>query len=385
MLCADAQERSTQDPTPKHAATRPPRVLFVAPFAYGLNPGGMQRQVEATAFHLEKLDLAAVVRANSWQCSFDDIDICHIFTTSPEVLPYAIAARQRGVPIFVSPIYYPSGALSTAALKARVLVRLPGCYSNLLAARSLLQLASRVLPLTSKEARALQVVFGTPRARMTEIPNGVDPRFANAAEGPFVAAFGHRPDILFVGRLDRNKNVLGLVRAIEATDLSLTIIGFGARDEPEVEAEVRSRTNQRIRYIGSIPWESPLLPSAYAAAKVLCLPSFKEVMPLTILEALAAGCRIVTTRNSAMTDLLGDAVHYCDPGNVQSIRTTVIGAIHSEEPRRLREEVLTSHTWPSVVMSLSNLYRNELVRAESIPTSSHPVDMSPSTCGVIRG
>lgn len=338
------------------ASVRRPRVLFVAPLGFGLSVGGMQRQVAATAQQLENLQLATVIHTDPWQYSFDGIDVCHLFTTSPEILPYAVAARSLSIPVVVSPIYYPSDVLPIAAVKARALAGLPGLYGNLAAARALLQIASRVLVLSTSEARALRIVFGVSRARMFEVPNGVDPRFAQSTPDAFRAAYGHRPDVLFVGRLDRNKNVLRLIRAIERTDLNLSIIGFASQADPDVEREVMRSVGKRVRYLGPVPWDSALLPSAYASARVVCLPSFKEVMPLTLLEALAAGCRIVTTRNSAMTELLLDEAQYCDPRSVESIRSAILTALRSRAPERARARVISHFTWPEIARRVAGHY-----------------------------
>jgi glycosyltransferase involved in cell wall biosynthesis len=74
------------------------------------------------------------------------------------------------------------------------------------------------------------------------------------------------------------------------------------------------------------------------------LPSFYEGLPLVLLEALASGCRIITTDLTGCRELLGDA----DPDLVEFIQLPVLKQIDHPEPedlpiieRRLKKAILS--------------------------------------------
>src|SRR5262249_61332609 len=85
--------------------------------------------------------------------------------------------------------------------------------------RELVALADRVLPNSMAEARQLVRYCGADPDRLRVVPNGVDERFAA------VASSRPRDRVLYVGRIEPRKNVLGLIRALRPMELPLEIIG----------------------------------------------------------------------------------------------------------------------------------------------------------------
>jgi glycosyltransferase involved in cell wall biosynthesis len=333
------------------------RVLFAAPLAFGLQNGGMQLQVSRTREALRALGVE-VVDCDPWRDSLRGVDVCHVFTTAPELAPYVAAARARGVPVAVSPIFNTSERVAVLAAKARAARRVPGSFPFLNLADQVLASANAVLPLSIEEQRLLERVFGVPASRSTVVPNGAEERFAGADPELFVQRFGFRPDVLFVGRIDHNKNVLRLVSALEGTGLTLAVVGSASPVDPGAFAALQARAGDGVVLVGGVEHDDPVLASAYAASRVFCLPSLKEVMPLTVLEAVLAGCSVVVTRNTAMGSLLGDAVRYVDPRSVAGIRRAVAEA--AADPAGagpLRARVLETLTWPRIAERLVEVYQ----------------------------
>lgn len=105
--------------------------------------------------------------------------------------------------------------------------------------------------------------------------------------------------IVFAGKISREKGVESLLRSIEIVarnrkGICLTLAG-GNGDEKELERirrEAGSCSYQTV-FTGRIPQES--LAEIYSRSKVFALPSFYEGLPLTVMEALACGCRVVVT------------------------------------------------------------------------------------------
>lgn len=105
--------------------------------------------------------------------------------------------------------------------------------------------------------------------------------------------------IVFAGKISREKGVESLLRSIEIVarhrkGICLTLAG-GNGDEKELERirrEAASCSYQTI-FTGRIPQDG--LAEIYSRSKVFVLPSFYEGLPLTVMEALACGCRVVVT------------------------------------------------------------------------------------------
>jgi glycosyltransferase involved in cell wall biosynthesis len=70
---------------------------------------------------------------------------------------------------------------------------------------------------------------------------------------------------------------------------------------------------RRVHFIEAI--SNDTLRALYSRAALLLFPSQEEGFGLPILEALASGCRVITTKKAPMTEIGGDATHYIEPLN----------------------------------------------------------------------
>lgn len=132
--------------------------------------------------------------------------------------------------------------------------------------------------------------------------------------------------ILYVGGIDPRKNVPGLVKALSSfrgTDMGDVLLLMAGnirsqREFPELEALIRAEGVQnRVRMLGFV--DDPTLAALYASCSVFAFPSFYEGFGLPVLEAMAAGAPVVTTRRSSIPELGGEAVVYVEPGSVGDI------------------------------------------------------------------
>jgi glycosyltransferase involved in cell wall biosynthesis len=156
-----------------------------------------------------------------------------------------------------------------------------------------------VSPFTSGLVRAVGVV---PAATFTTYYD------SSAFDGP-PAPLPEAPRALFVGVLERYKNVHGLVRAWRLAAprvpaAQLLLVGRG-REHEVVEALVRDLPRQTA-------WRESLPPDEVAAAldasTVLVLPSFSEGLPRVAMEAFARGRPVVGSRAGGIPDIVEDGV-----------------------------------------------------------------------------
>src|SRR5204863_1620446 len=105
------------------------------------------------------------------------------------------------------------------------------------------------------------------------------------------------PKMLYLGRIHPKKNLAALVDAWEAATLpdgaELTIAGWGsAEDVAELEARLK-RAPASVRFAGPVHGDAKQ--ALLEEARFLVLPSHSEGLPMTVLEAWAAGTPAVMT------------------------------------------------------------------------------------------
>ncbi|MFM2125931.1 MAG: hypothetical protein RL328_2382 [Acidobacteriota bacterium] len=150
-------------------------------------------------------------------------------------------------------------------------------------------------------------------ARIRVIPHGV--------EIPVAAPEPRERIVLFVGAIQKRKNISALVRAFEAMPpgwrlvLAGAVSGYGAADElAAIEASPR---RQDIRIAGYVSADE--LESLYARASIFAFPSLDEGFGMPVLDAMARGVPVVTSNRSAMPEVAGDAALLVDPERVEAI------------------------------------------------------------------
>ncbi len=140
-----------------------------------------------------------------------------------------------------------------------------------------------------------------------------------------------QPYIAFVGTLEPRKGVLALVRAFDEVaaanpDITLVLAGKDGWGMESLGAEISAIHHaNRVRRLGYVP--EPLVAPLLRSAAVVVYPSFEEGFGLPVLEALACGAPVVTTRGSAMEEVAGDVAWLVEPGNVEELAWAITSAI----------------------------------------------------------
>jgi glycosyltransferase involved in cell wall biosynthesis len=128
-----------------------------------------------------------------------------------------------------------------------------------------------------------------------------------------------RSYVLYVGVLEPRKDVPTLIaafRRLADTRPGLVLALGGKRGwmaEAVDAAIARAGLGDRIRILGYVPEAD--LPALISGAAVFAYPSLYEGFGLPVLEAMACGTPVVTTRVSAMPEVAGDAALMVEPGD----------------------------------------------------------------------
>ena len=138
---------------------------------------------------------------------------------------------------------------------------------------------------------------GIPRRRRVSLPNGE------------VLEKGEALDLLFAGKLGEKKGVFSLLRAVEEfykeegkiCPLRLFLAGDnGNLEEKEAVYALAQSCSYPIYFLGRLDQEE--LVKFYQFSDIFTLPSFFDAVPLTVLESLACGNKVVLTDLEGLED-----------------------------------------------------------------------------------
>jgi glycosyltransferase involved in cell wall biosynthesis len=184
----------------------------------------------------------------------------------------------------------------------------------------------------SERERAAGLAAGTCDAERTVvIPNAVDVATAPHAK-PVVRA---RPLIVAVGRLKAPKDFVTLVRALarlQPDSFEALIVGDGP-DRHRLEAEIEALgLADRVELAG----ERRDVPQLLASADVFVLSSASEGMPVSVLEAMAAGLPVVAARVGGVPEQVADGVTglLVEPGDPDELAAALARLTRDGELRR---------------------------------------------------
>ncbi len=202
--------------------------------------------------------------------------------------------------------------------------------------------ARHVIAVSSHTRDDLVRHFGVRPERVTVVPNAVDARFQPADDDHAITRFKaehHLPDrfILFVGTLEPRKNLRRLIEAFaslanDETETTLVIVGASGWLTSDLAPLVSTHgLGERITFAGYVSDDD--LPHWYRAATVFCYPSLYEGFGLPVLEAMACGTPVITSRTSSLPELTGDAAVLVDPTDVAEL-ARALKTVLADESRR---------------------------------------------------
>ena len=127
----------------------------------------------------------------------------------------------------------------------------------------------------------------------------------------------HRPPrLIYAGKITQKKGVASLIRslALLSADSVLPELvcagGAGNQEEYDAIRKLAEHCPCRITFLGRL--DQHTLADLYNESDIFVLPSFYEGIPLTVIEALACGCRVVLSDLAGVHDWLDEFVQDAD-------------------------------------------------------------------------
>jgi glycosyltransferase involved in cell wall biosynthesis len=161
--------------------------------------------------------------------------------------------------------------------------------------------ASVVTVTTQSQARYISESYRLSEENVQVIPNYVDTRLFTPRES--IEKYSDR--LVFVGRLNEEKNLFNLIEAVTQTGLTLDIYGEGDIRN-ELEAYVK-KCDAKVNFMGVVPNNE--MPAVLNRYRYYILPSLHEGMPKTLLEAMACGLVCIGTNVEGINNIIEDGVN----------------------------------------------------------------------------
>lgn len=359
------------------------------------HPGGDTVVMVRLKEHLEKLGLHIDVSYDINK-HLEEYDLVHLFNLcAPDTIePIARVVHQLRKPLVIHafqencPQYLAKSKAVMPIFRRYLELGQPQGYlgeltdllrntapSGEVTSRFVLEHASSIF--VSGRAERDHIKGMAPEAHTTIVHYGVSLDPAGNDGDLFARAFGVRDFVLCVGRLETRKNQLMLLASLEHEDIPVVFAdgGFSYQQEYEGMCKAFKRKAPTI-FTGRLSDE--MLASAYAAAKVHCLPSWQELPGLVSIEAALGGCNIVATSWGTIHDYLGNSCWYCEPDNPEDIRNQTLCALQSPQDQAAGIRVAAC-TWDKAASGILGEYQHVVPHIGMSGSRSSPrtsVDLS---------
>lgn len=267
----------------------------------------------------------------------------------PHVLPH----EARGADVLHCPTYrgpIRSRAPLVVTVHDLAVFRLPEAfppwtrtYSRLVVPR-VVRAARIVAAVSEFTASELESVLRIPRERIRVVPNAPAESFVEhgpRADGDYVLA---------VGTLEPRKNLARAIEAAKRVGLPLRVAGMEGWGGVEAEGP-------GVTWLGFATDDE--LARLYRGALCVVYPSLYEGFGIPVLEAMACGVPVVTSRGGATEEVAGGAAVLVDPYDVGSIADGIRDAIARRDDlraaglRRARD-----YTWDASAQLLLEAYED---------------------------
>ncbi len=228
-------------------------------------------------------------------------------------------------------------------------------------ARQAANRADLIIAVSQFTADQVEDLLKIERSRIRVVHHGIsEPKFD--AE-PFRQS--RKKIILFVGAIQKRKNVLRLVQAFEQTRPGWKLvlagsIGYGG--EEILHAIQLSERRESIELPGYVSPEK--LEVLYRTASIFAFPSLDEGFGMPVLEAMARGLPVLTSNRSSLPEISGSAALLVDPTRTSSIAEGLNLLIDTEALRVKLAEAgkiqSSKFAWTKAVVQTWAVYRELL-------------------------
>lgn len=238
----------------------------------------------------------------------------------------------------------------------------------------------RIIALSQIQKKEIANLYNIPENKIIVAGNGFNDKLFVPAKKPDTPPV----NILYAGKLSASKGVLWLLESLALlknlkTSFHLYLAGAGTGNEHEKCQRLVEKIKDKVTVCGALKQNE--LGKLMQKSHIFILPSFFEGLPLVIFEALASGCRIITSSLPGTKEITANA----SPGLIRFIELpkleTIDSPFESDMPvlieklagilkeeiektilkadieRNEAEKIISKYTWKEVFKRIEAVYK----------------------------
>jgi len=254
--------------------------------------------------------------------------------------------------------------LSKSSLKWRIF------YKFSWPTRYLLKKTDYIIADSKATKNDIKKLFKINDAKIKVIYNGVDDSFylSKLVNSEILDKYNLSSSfILYVGRFDPYKNILGLIKSYHSLNQDIKnkyklILGGDTKSPyyPQVKNLIQKlNLKENILFTGYISQKD--LPAIYKTSSLFVFPSFYEGFGLPVLEAMASGTPVITSNTSSLPEVADYAAFLVDPKNTKEITKAMEEILTNN---KLKNELILKgqdqskkFTWQKSAEKLINIFK----------------------------
>jgi glycosyltransferase involved in cell wall biosynthesis len=249
--------------------------------------------------------------------------------------------------------------------------KLFGQRRSFLRTKRTVERAAKVITVSEHSAQDIVELYGIPREKVVVIHNGVSQDFQPLSDPVVLSGLRERlliPTerfILFAGGADPRKNHQTLIRAYSRcapllSSHSLVMVGDATHRFGDIRETARTfDVEDRIVCPGPLSLE--MLRMLYSNADLFVFPSLYEGFGMPVLEAMACGTPVITSKTTSLPEVAGDAAVLINPEDAEELADAITQVLDDDslqaDLRARGFERAKQFTWQRAAQQTLAVYR----------------------------
>jgi glycosyltransferase involved in cell wall biosynthesis len=244
------------------------------------------------------------------------------------------------VPAHTAPFFHPKKTVVTVhGLEYEIMPEAYSFFERLymrFSIKNSCRWAKKIIAVSKNTKRDLMNLYDVPEKKINLVYEGYEDGTGemNLGEGEEILKL--KPYLLFIGRLEKRKNILGIVEAFDLfkkktkAKHKLVLGGRFGYGEEEIKARIeKSEYKEDIILFGFVSdvrkWQ------LFKNAEVFLFPTLYEGFGLPVLEAQSQGVPVITSNTSSLPEVAGGSAFLVDPAEAGLISEAMVSLIQNEK------------------------------------------------------
>ncbi len=235
--------------------------------------------------------------------------------------------------------------------------------------RKMCEQADIIIAVSENTKCDIMELYGISEEKIRVVYSGVERNKTNKTNKTDMTYNFSNKYILFVGNVERRKNVLGIIKAFQRLneeynicDYDLIIAGQRGSGFYNISSEIRNlklEFRKKVKLLGYVNELGKV--KLYKEASLFVYPSFYEGFGFPPLEAMSYGCPVITSNCSSLPEIASDSAIMIDPYNVEDIASAMAKILTDEKLCSLMVEQgferVKKFTWEKCAREMLDIFK----------------------------